>query len=98
MRIYLSLSEKPTKKYKVLVDGKTIHFGGAGYSDYTKHKDDERKKRYIARHKAREKWGKTGIKTAGFWARWILWNKPTLKNSIKTTENRFKIKIIRRAF
>jgi len=98
MRIYLSLSEKSDKKYKVLIDGKTIHFGGAGYSDYTKHKDSERKRRYIARHKARENWGTSGIKTAGFWSRWILWNKPTLKDSISATESKFRIKIYRRVF
>lgn len=98
MRIHLSLSEKSDKKYKVLVDGKTIHFGGAGYSDYTKHKDSERKQRYIARHKARENWGKSGIKSAGFWSRWILWNKPTLKDSISATERKFGIKMMRRAF
>jgi hypothetical protein len=31
-------------------NGKKIHFGGKNFSDYTIHKDDERKKRYIARH------------------------------------------------
>ena len=29
---------------------KRIHFGAANMSDYTIHKDDERKQRYIARH------------------------------------------------
>lgn len=35
----------------VLVDGKTIHFGTRGMSDYTKHKDKERMKRYTTRQK-----------------------------------------------
>ena len=26
-------------------------------------------------------WGKSGIFTAGFWSRWMLWNKPTLEES-----------------
>jgi len=59
-----------------------IHFGANGYSDYIKHKDDERKKRYILRHKANENWTSTGILTAGFWSRWVLWNKPDLRTTI----------------
>ena len=33
---------------------------------------------------------------AGFWARWILWNKPTLQSSVNDTKERFNIKIINR--
>ena len=73
---------------------KTVHFGAKGYSDYTKHKDAERKGRYITRHKAKENWSKSGINTPGFWSRWILWNKSGLKTSIKDTEKRFNIKIV----
>ena len=88
-----------TKKYKVTIfrpnkRKKTVQFGAKVYSDYTKHKDIVRKKRYIARHKPRENWNKSGIDTAGFWSRWILWNKPTLSSSIKNTEKKFKVKII----
>lgn len=93
--IYLKKSTKPNKKIMVTINNKTIHFGAEGYSDYTKHKDKERKQRYIARHKSRENWTKTGIKTAGFWSRWILWNKPTLLGSIQDTSKKFKIKIKR---
>ena len=34
------------------IDGKkkTVNFGASNYSDYTIHHDEERKKRYIARH------------------------------------------------
>lgn len=95
MDICLKLSTRPEKKYMVVVDGKTIHFGAAGMSDYTKHKDPERRERYVTRHKKRENWIKSGIKTAGFWSLWILWNKPTLKASIQDTERRFGIKIRR---
>jgi len=51
---------------------KTTHFGQKGASDYTKHKDDERKKRYINRHKKRENWSCSSFITAGFLSRWIL--------------------------
>jgi len=90
----LSVSNKPDKKYKVVVESKdkkrTLHFGSAGMSDYTKHKDDERKKRYIDRHKKRENWSDPF--SAGYWAKNILWNKKTIKESIKNTEKTKNIK------
>jgi hypothetical protein len=92
MEIVLSKSKVKGKKFAVLVEGKTINFGAEGYSDYTMHKDDERKNRYIQRHKAREDWNK--IKSAGFWSRWLLWNQKTLAESIKDTEKKFHITIL----
>ena len=95
MIIILSKSTRADKKYMVKVDGRTVHFGATGYSDYTKHKDTDRRRRYIARHAARENWNKSGLQTAGFWSRYILWNKPTLAESIRDTEKKFNIKIRR---
>jgi len=57
-------------------------------SDYTLHKDEERKNRYIDRHKKNENWNNP--LTAGFYSRCILWNKPTITESIKDTNKRFK--------
>lgn len=68
---------------------KTIHFGASGYSDYTIHKDEERKQRYIARHKANENWNDP--MTSGSLSRYILWNKPTLNESIKDYKTRFNL-------
>ena len=54
--IIIKKSEKPDKKLKAIIDGKkTVHFGQSGASDFTKHKDNERKERYINRHKKNEK-------------------------------------------
>ena len=97
MIIYLSKSSRSDKKYMVEVDGKTVHFGASGYSDYPTHKDSERKQRYITRHKARENWGKSGMKSAGFWSRWLLWGEPTISGSIKEIERKFNVTIRRRA-
>jgi hypothetical protein len=94
MEIELSKSPRKDKKLMAIVGGKKIHFGAKGYSDYTIHKDFNRMKRYEARHKKRENWGKSGIKTAGFWSKWVLWNKPSLSASIRDLEKRFKVKII----
>ncbi len=93
--IYLSKSTRSDKKFMVVVDNKTIHFGAKGMSDYTIHKDSDRKNRYQNRHKSRENWGKSGIKTAGFWANNLLWNKPTLAASIKDIEKKYNV-IIKR--
>ena len=99
LQIKLSRSEKPDKKFKVLVGRKkatplkTIHFGSKGMSDYTINRDPERKRLYIKRHKARENWSKSGIRTAGFWSRWLLWNKPSLDESIRDIEKRFRVSI-----
>lgn len=91
--IVLSRSSKADKKYMVRIGGKTVHFGAKGMSDYTIHKDPARKQRYIDRHHRRESWSKSGLKSAGFWSRWILWNKPSLSASIADTKRRFGLKI-----
>ena len=89
--VKLSRSEKPAKKFKVKIGNRTIHFGSRGMSDFTKNKDVARKQRYLARHKARENWGITGVLTAGFWSRWLLWNKPSLLSSKRDIQKRFNI-------
>ena len=96
-KVILMKSPRKNKKWRVELDNdKKVDFGATGYSDYTKHKDYDRMKRYEARHKTNENWGKKGIDTAGFWAKWILWNKPSLSASIKDTEKRFNIKITKK--
>lgn len=94
--ITLQKSTSPVKKYMAKIDNKTIHFGASGYLSYETHKDKNRMHRYENRHRKRENWKKSGIKTAGFWAKHILWNKPSLSASIKDTERRFGIKIKRK--
>lgn len=94
MKVVLKKSSRKEKKYMVVIDdSKTVHFGATGYGDYTTHNDMKRKDSYIMRHQPREDWSKAGIKTAGFWARYLLWNKKTLKGSIRDTEKRFNINI-----
>lgn len=66
---------------------KTVHFGAAGMSDYTKHKDPQRKQRYIKRHRKRENWNNP--MTAGSLSLYILWNKTSLRASIADYKKRF---------
>jgi len=92
----LTKSKISSKKYTVKLtfpDGKTktVNFGASGYSDFTKHKDPERKRLYDARHKRKENWGKSGIRSAGFWSKWLLWNKTSILASKKNISTRFGI-------
>ena len=68
---------------------KTVHFGQKNASDFTIHRDVERKQRYLGRHKENEDWG--DYMSAGSLSRYILWNKETLSASIADYKKRFKL-------
>jgi hypothetical protein len=44
----------------------------------------------LDRHKEREDWTKGGIKTAGFYAKNVLWNKPSIRESINDLNKKYK--------
>ena len=90
MDVILSKSTNKNKKFDVIINGKTISFGDAKYSDYTINKDPKRKENYINRHKKNENWNLTGVETKGFWSKNLLWNQSTLKNSVDDINKRFK--------
>lgn len=79
-----------SKKYEITFEknGKTYvrKFGAAGMSDYTIHKDKERRERYISRHKK-------DLRTndpmkPGYLSMYILWNKPSIKASLADYKRR----------
>lgn len=92
-------SSRETKKHMAIFydrNGnkiKTTHFGAAGMSDYTKHKDPERKQRYISRHRKRENWNDPT--SAGSLSRYILWQYPDPSESIAYYINKFNLKLVR---
>lgn len=96
MYVKISKSERKDKKYTAKFyddDGdvvQTTHFGQRGASDMTIHKNEDKKKAYLARHK-NENWN--DYLTPASLARHILWNKPTLKASIDDYVKRFKLKL-----
>ena len=90
-QVILQKSTKPNKKYDVIIEGKTISFGSSPYQDFTQHKDEERKQRYIDRHKKNENWN--DLATAGTWSRWLLWEKKTIPEAIRNMERKFNIDI-----
>ena len=49
--------------------------------DYTMHHDDKRKQNYISRH-SNEDWTRGNIESAAWLSRWILWEKPSLREAI----------------
>ena len=79
------------KEFDAYVEGRKVSFGAKGYSDFTQHKDEEREPRYIDRHKNNENWN--DLTTAGAWSKGLLWNKATIRESIKSMENKFNINL-----
>lgn len=71
---------------------KTIHFGSAGMSDYTIHKDDERKQRYLDRHRANENWDNP--MTAGSLSKHLLWTHKNFDKAVKEFVKLFNLKLI----
>ena len=68
-------------------NGKKTRFGASGMDDFTLTKDEEQKKRYITRH---AKDLKTNDPTrAGFLSMFVLWNKPTIEESVRDFNRRF---------
>ena len=91
-KYYPYKSDKPNKKYYIITNNnKKVYFGQASASDFTLHKNEARKQLYINRHKNNENWTKSGIDTAGFWSRWILWHLPTIKESYNDIRRRFNL-------
>jgi len=96
MKVEIKPSTQKDKKLMAIFyddDGKkkkTTHFGAKGMSDFTIHKDKQRKERYLDRHRKRENWN--SFMTAGSLSRYLLWNKPTLKASISDYKKRFSLK------
>jgi hypothetical protein len=82
-----------TKKYDIYVPRgnsdrlKKVSFGAKGYEDYTIHKDKERKRRYIERHRHDKL---DDPYRPGFWAMYVLWNKPSKQESLKLAVRKAK--------
>lgn len=93
--VQLLKSVKDGKKYTAIFYNddrskiKTVHFGAKGYEDFTIHGDEERKQRYIQRHKTRENFA--DYKTAGSLSYHILWNKPSISASYNDYLKKFKL-------
>ena len=84
MKVEVSRSDRAGKKWQArLESGKTVHFGASGYQDFTQHGDTKRRESYLARHRPNQDWSKGGVGTAGFWSRYLLWNKPSIRGAAR---------------
>ena len=90
--VQLNKSEIKGKKYTAIFYDenrkkiKTTHFG-SDMSNYTIHKDNERKQRYLDRHSANENWD--DYMSAGALSRWILWDKTSVAASYNSYLKKF---------
>lgn len=80
---------KPREEVKCGRPELTVSFGAKGMSDFTIHKDEERKNLYLKRHEKNEDWNDP--LSAGALSRWILWNLPDFKASVEDFKKRFKL-------
>jgi hypothetical protein len=84
---------KPPKKWLAVFDknGKTYHrwFGAHGYEDYTMHKDQKRRANYRIRH--RKDLRTKNPMRSGYLSYFILWNKPSLRLSVKDYRRRLAV-------
>ena len=67
---------------------RTIHFGAAGASTYVDHRDERKKKAWIARHSVNE--DHSNLISAGALARHILWEQPSMKEALRQLNARQK--------
>lgn len=78
------------KYFIITSQGKKVRFGAKGYEDFTIHKDEDRKIRYIARHRKREEKYWNDPNTKSYWSLHLLWNKPTLEESYQDIKNHLR--------
>tara|TARA_R110002153_G_scaffold73462_3_gene191709 strand:- start:1626 stop:1913 length:288 start_codon:yes stop_codon:yes gene_type:complete len=90
----VTASENKNKRYSAHFkkdDGKikVVSFGSPDHDNFIIHKNEKRKKAYLARHK-------NDLRTndptrAGYLSYYLLWNKKSLKESIKDYKQKFNL-------
>ena len=92
MSYYLETSKRKGKRYSITTpQGTQIHFGSDIGKTFIDHGDETVKKNWIARHKTNKNFN--NMSSGIFWSNNLLWNKPSLVESIKDVEKRFNIRI-----
>lgn len=95
VKMVVKKSTKPGKKYMAIFTRdngrtKTTHFGASGMSDYTIHKDKERRARYRDRHKKDLSTG--DYMRAGYLSYYLLWGESTsFRENLKSYKKRFNL-------
>ena len=86
MEVAIKPSNRRDKRFKAEFPNKTVHFGSKGGSTFIDHKDSETKANWKKRHIVRENW--SDYESAGALSKHILWNKTTLRESIRDLNRR----------
>ncbi len=99
----LRKSKRENKKYVAYFENNTTHFGDDSYRDFilmndrnSKFYEPSKAEREKVRANYRGRHAKDNLNdptSAGALSYYLLWNKPTLKASIRDFEKRFKIDI-----
>ena len=91
MEVVITKSTKSNKnKYDARTDGtKNISFGDSNYSDFTRHKNTDRKGAYKKRY-SKEGWGKSNIAPPAWMSSYILCEKPILKSAAGNADKKCK--------
>jgi hypothetical protein len=84
---FYQANNKIHKYIAVFDSGERVPFGAYGYEDFTTHGDPKRKQAYLRRHRKNENWNDP--RSPGALSRWILWNKPSMEESIHDYIKRF---------
>ena len=92
INVIITRSPNIKKRFRIHFVDNHMDIGSSLYENYTMHQNEARKKAYLKRHVKNEDW--SNFYTKGFWARWLLWNEPTIEKAIKIIENKFKIKVL----
>ena len=96
IEVKLYESDKKTKKYTIIFydDGKeikSVDFGARNMSDFTIHKDEERKERFLKRFEKKIEENKNNSFSPMTLSHLILWNKPTLSASFNDFKKKFNL-------
>lgn len=98
MNVCIHQSLRKDKKYRAIFtrqkDGATSHtdFGSSAHENYTDHHDEERKKNYLSRFNKLIQQYKDNPQAPITLATMLLWNKPTLEESLKDYKKHFGFK------
>ena len=90
MNVIITPSNNQNKKFTAIINNKKIHFGDSRYQDFTITKDDKKKKAYLSRHKHDNF---NNPLYPSFYSTNLLWNKPTLAESIRDTNKKYNVNI-----
>jgi len=96
MKIELIESPRKNKKYRMIFYRKSgeivkVDFGARGMSDFTIHQDENRKNMFLNRFRGLIEKKKDDYTSPIILSKFILWNKKTIKESVKDYKKHFKL-------